>query len=84
MAAPRPNGGLLAEIHAETRTAGKGCAVGRALRQLPPDVAADLEAALADPDTYPGAAIARALTARSHPLSAGQVNHHRRGCSCGR
>jgi len=78
-------GGLLTEIQAETRTAGTSCAVGKTLRSLSKALASDLEAALADQDTYPGAAIARAITARGHRLSSGQIQHHRRGgCSCGR
>ena len=86
MATQKPNpGGLLAEIQAETHTPGTSCAVGRALDQLPPSVAADLQVALEEPDKYPGAAIARAITARGHRLSSGQIQHHRRrGCTCGR
>lgn len=78
-------GGFLAEVKGEIRGAGKTCGVGKALRKLPPELAADLQTALDDPDTYPSAAIARAITARGHQLSGGTIQHHRRGaCTCDR
>ncbi len=77
--------GLLDEIRGEITPPGTRCAVARIADRLTPAEAADLEAAIADAETYTAAAIARALTARGHRVSQGVIAHHRKGgCSCGR
>lgn len=76
-------GGLLDAIREEVKGPGPKCGVARLLTRLPDPLAADFQAALADPETYPSAAIGRAMTKRGYPLSSGIVQHHRQGaCSC--
>ncbi len=78
-------GGLLDAILGEVTRPGPRCGVARLTARLDPGLAAEFRTALADPDTYPAAAIARAMQARGHHVSQGTIQYHRRGeCSCAR
>lgn len=55
------------------------CYVCKALRDMPPDLAQSVTAALDDPNVT-GSAIARALTAVGHKVREGSVTRHRREC----
>ena len=80
-------GGLLAQIKAQATSTmpGPKCLIGRALRDMTPADAADLQAAL-DDSTISSAAIAQVLTDRGWKMSHAPVQRHRRrgngGCSC--
>jgi hypothetical protein len=66
------------------RRSGPPCTIGTALARLPKDEAADLRAALADPDAR-HTAIARALHEIDLDIRADTVGRHRRGdCDCPR
>lgn len=60
-----------------------GCKLGDLLEAMPPDLRADVEAALAL-DHISNKAIAEALSNRGYPLAEDSVRRHRGGCRrCG-
>lgn len=76
----------LAERLQAPRGQGMPCSVAVALRELPPEDAADLKDALNAPWRIMGhAQIEAALAAEGHPVGVGAVGKHRRGsCRCTR
>lgn len=75
--------GLLEEIAGERKRPAVRCSVARALDALDEQEADELRAALADPETYTGAQISRALARRGMRTPQQQVQRHRAGhCGC--
>lgn len=73
---------LLDEIKSHQPRLGARCAFEYLVPSLTPNDADDLAEALADPSVT-GTAIAKALAARGHKITAASIQRHRRGgCSC--
>lgn len=74
--------GLLDEVLAAQTAAPKQCKTGKLLNKLPKTDAADLQAALANPNVQTEVLV-RVLVQRGHQVSASQLGTHRRGeCCC--
>ena len=77
---------LAERLQAQPRGQGMPCSVAVALRELPPEDADALQAALDAPWRIMGhAKIEDDLAAEGHPVGVGSVGKHRRGtCRCSR